>query len=105
MLVPQSFTTAVAQLGISKAGAVALPLSELFGPEAIRHRLADSGASVLIVAADLVDGVDALAAELDVTLVVDGAADCAAPGPRGASRRRVAGCCPASRRRQRRRRS
>ena len=45
LLVPQSFTTAVAHLAISKAGAVALPLSELFGPDALRHRLADSGAA------------------------------------------------------------
>ena len=51
LLVPQSFATAVAHLAIHKAGAVALPLSELFGPDALRHRLADSGARVLIVAA------------------------------------------------------
>ena len=74
LLVPQSFATAAAQLAISKAGAVALPLSELFGPDALRHRLADSGARVLIVAAHLLDGVAEPAAELGLTVVVDGEA-------------------------------
>src|SRR6185436_14648829 len=71
LLVPQSFATAVAHFAIHKAGAVALPLSELFGPDALRHRLADSGARVVIVAADLVDAVAELAAELGLTVVVD----------------------------------
>jgi acetyl-CoA synthetase len=77
LLVPQSFATAVAHFAIHKAGAVALPLSELFGPDALRHRLADSGARVLIVAAGLVESVAALAAELGLTVVVDG--DAASP--------------------------
>ena len=74
LLVRQSFSTAVAHLAIHKAGAVALPLSELFGPDALRHRLADSEARVLIVAGDLLDGVAELAAELGITVVVDGGA-------------------------------
>ena len=101
LLVPQSFTTAAAQLGISKAGAVALPLSELFGPDALRHRLADSGARVLIVAADLVDAVAALAAELGLTLVVDGEAAAPAPEPRRSASRRVARLARGSHRRRR----
>ena len=63
-LVPQSFATAVAHFAIHKAGGVALPLSELFGPDALRHRLADSGARVLIVAAELVESFAELAVEL-----------------------------------------
>ena len=72
LLVPQSFATAAAHFAIQKAGAVALPLSELFGPDALRHRLADSDARVLIVAAGLAENVAALAAELGLTVVVDG---------------------------------
>ena len=64
----------MAHFAIHKAGAVALPLSELFGPDALRHRLADSDARVLIVAAGLVESIATLAAELDLTVVVDGEA-------------------------------
>ncbi len=74
LLVPQSFTAAIAHFAIHKAGAVALPLSALFGPDALRHRLADSEARVLLVARELVDGVAALAAELGIAVVVDGKA-------------------------------
>jgi acyl-coenzyme A synthetase/AMP-(fatty) acid ligase len=41
----------MSDVAIHKAGAVALPLSELVGADALRHRLADSGAPVLIAAA------------------------------------------------------
>ncbi len=40
--------TAIAHLGTYKAGAVALPLSVLFGPEALAYRLRDSGARVVV---------------------------------------------------------
>jgi acetyl-CoA synthetase len=45
---PQGATAASAHLGTYKAGAVAVPLSELFGLDAIRHRLGDSGARVVV---------------------------------------------------------
>ncbi len=65
---PQSAESVVAHIAIQKAGAIALPLFNLFGPEAIRYRLIDSGARVLIssleglerVAGDLA-GIDTLA--------------------------------------------
>ncbi|BAL95194.1 acyl-CoA synthetase [Rubrivivax gelatinosus] len=40
--------TAVAQMGVAMLGALAMPLSVLFGPEALVWRLADSGARVAV---------------------------------------------------------
>ena len=46
---PQRVETAVAHLALYQLGAVAMPLSMLFGPEALAYRLNDSGAQVAIV--------------------------------------------------------
>ena len=48
VLLPQCFETAVAHVAITKMGCIALPLFTLFGPEALLHRLRDSGTSTLI---------------------------------------------------------
>jgi acetyl-CoA synthetase len=48
VLLPQSFETAAAHIAITKIGAVSLPLFTLFGPEALLHRMSDSGAKVII---------------------------------------------------------
>ena len=48
IVLPQRFETAVAYIAILQMGAVALPLSMLFGPEALEHRLTDSGATVAL---------------------------------------------------------
>jgi acetyl-CoA synthetase len=48
LLLPQRPETAIAHLAIYKLGAVAVPLFVQFGPDAIEHRLADSGAKALI---------------------------------------------------------
>ena len=45
---PQRFETAVAHMAIYQLGAVAMPLSMLFGPDALAYRLNDSGARVAI---------------------------------------------------------
>ena len=44
----QAPETLIAHVAIQKLGAIALPLFNLFGPDAIGYRLADSGARVLI---------------------------------------------------------
>ena len=44
VLLPQRPETAIAHLAIYKLGAVAVPLFVQFGPDALEHRLADSGA-------------------------------------------------------------
>ncbi len=48
IVLPQRFETAVAYMGVMQAGAVGMPLSMLFGPEALEYRLLDSEAVVAI---------------------------------------------------------
>ncbi|MBL4918546.1 AMP-binding protein [Szabonella alba] len=48
ILLSQRRETALAHIGAFKAGCVSLPLFTLFGPEALLHRLRDSGARVLV---------------------------------------------------------
>ncbi|CAG1018467.1 acetyl-CoA synthetase [Burkholderiaceae bacterium] len=55
VVMPQRFETAVAHMAIYQAGAVAMPLSMLFGPDALEYRLNDSGAAVAIVDESAVD--------------------------------------------------
>ncbi|HKX43198.1 MAG TPA: AMP-binding protein [Burkholderiaceae bacterium] len=49
VVMPQRFETAVAHIALYQLGAVAMPLSMLFGPEALEYRLQDSAARVAIV--------------------------------------------------------
>ncbi|MBO0346654.1 AMP-binding protein [Roseibium sp. CAU 1637] len=48
LLLPQSPQTAIAHLAVYKIGAIAVPLAALFGLEALRYRLTDSGAKALV---------------------------------------------------------
>jgi acetyl-CoA synthetase len=48
IVMPQRFETAVAYMAVFQLGAVAMPLSMLFGPEALEYRLQDSDAVVAI---------------------------------------------------------
>ena len=48
IVLPQRFETAVAYMAVLQLGAVAMPLSILFGPEALEYRLQDSAAVVAI---------------------------------------------------------
>ncbi|MDP7110679.1 MAG: acetate--CoA ligase, partial [Myxococcota bacterium] len=59
--VPEAY---VSILGIVKAGAVVGPLFSAFGTEAIKDRLSDSGARVLVTSPDLLPNVDAVKADL-----------------------------------------
>ena len=49
IVMPQRFETAVAHIAIYRLGAVAMPLSMLFGPDALEYRLNDSATRVAIV--------------------------------------------------------
>ena len=49
VVMPQRFETAVAHMAIYQLGAVAMPLSMLFGPDALVYRMNHSGARVAIV--------------------------------------------------------
>jgi acetyl-CoA synthetase len=55
IVLPQRFETAVAYMAVLQMGAVAMPLSMLFGPEALAYRLQDSGAVVAICDGQAVD--------------------------------------------------
>jgi len=57
IVLPQRFETAVAYVAVMQMGAVAMPLSLLFGPEALEYRLQDSEAVVAIVDASSVGNV------------------------------------------------
>jgi acetyl-CoA synthetase len=57
IVLPQRFETAVAYMAVLQMGAVAVPLSMLFGPEALAYRLQDSGAVVAIVDESTASGV------------------------------------------------
>src|SRR6516225_712597 len=72
ILLPQRPETAIAHLAIYKLGAVALPLFTQFGPDALEHRLGDSGARVLITDGENLAKVPDGLAELATILVVDG---------------------------------
>lgn len=52
ILLPQAPETAFAHIGAYSIGAIALPLFTLFGTQAIKYRLSDSGAKVVITNAE-----------------------------------------------------
>ena len=49
ILLPQRPDTAIAYISVFQMGAIALPLSHLFGPDALEYRMNHAGASVAIV--------------------------------------------------------
>ena len=75
LLLPQGPQTAISHLGAYKVGAIAVPLASLFGVEALKYRLADSGARTLITDAS---GLEKLAVirenlpDLRLVISVDG---------------------------------
>lgn len=48
LLMPQCPETVISHFAVYKLGAVALPLALLFGPDALEHRLRDSGAKAVV---------------------------------------------------------
>ncbi|HEU5295300.1 MAG TPA: AMP-binding protein, partial [Burkholderiaceae bacterium] len=63
IVLPQRIDTAVAHMAVYRIGAVAMPLSMLFGVDALQYRLRDSGAACAIVDAGALANV--LAARAD----------------------------------------
>jgi len=81
ILLPQRAETAIAHLASYQMGAVAMPLSILFGPEALAFRLNDSAAKVAICDASTAATLAGLRAScplLKEVISVDGPADGAA---------------------------
>ncbi len=77
IVMPQRFETAIAHIATYQLGAVAMPLSMLFGPDALAHRLQDSGAVLAIVDESAVANLMATRAQapaLRCVLAVGGAA-------------------------------
>jgi acetyl-CoA synthetase len=72
VLLPQRPETAIAHLAIYKLGAVAVPLFVQFGPDALEHRLADSGARALITDGENLPKIPPGVPDLATVLVVDG---------------------------------
>jgi len=62
IVMPQRFETAAAHMAVYRLGAVAMPLSMLFGPEALQFRLVDSEAVVAIADESAVDNLLAVRA-------------------------------------------
>ncbi|OGB19154.1 MAG: AMP-binding protein [Burkholderiales bacterium RIFCSPLOWO2_12_67_14] len=60
IVLPQRFETAVAYMAVLQMGAVGMPLSQLFGPEALEYRLHDSEAVVAICDASTLDAVQSV---------------------------------------------
>ncbi len=60
IVLPQRFETAVAYMAVLQMGAVGMPLSTLFGPEALEYRLQDSEARVAICDSASVEAINAV---------------------------------------------
>ncbi len=63
IVMPQCFETAVAYMAVLQMGAVAMPLSLLFGPEALQFRLQDSDAVLAIADAVALESLQACRAQ------------------------------------------
>ena len=77
IVMPQRVETAVAHMAVYRLGAVAMPLSMLFGPEALAFRLNDSGARLAIVDETSITSLSQVRAScpgLQTVLAVGGAA-------------------------------
>lgn len=64
IVLPQCVETAIGHIASHKLGAVSLPLSVLFGIEALQHRLGDSGAKIVITDAVHASQIESIAASL-----------------------------------------
>ena len=76
IVMPQRFETAVAHIALYRLGAVAMPLSMLFGPDALEYRINDSGARLALVDETGIDNVleaRPLCPQLETLVAVGGA--------------------------------
>ena len=74
LLLPQRPETAIAYMAIFQMGAVAVPLSHLFGPDALTYRLRDAGAIVAFADGDTLPRLLAARAELPALRQIVGVA-------------------------------
>lgn len=64
VILPQRIETALVHIAAQKSGAVSLPLSVLFGDDALSYRLQDSGAKIVVAAIDKLELLQSLAQNL-----------------------------------------
>jgi acetyl-CoA synthetase len=74
LILPQRPETAITYFACFQMGAIAVPLSFLFGPDALEYRLADSGAKAVVVDADTLRNLESIRARLPELKHVIGAA-------------------------------
>ncbi|MFM7331628.1 MAG: AMP-binding protein, partial [Brachymonas sp.] len=79
IVLPQRFETAVSYMAVLQMGAVAVPLSMLFGPEALQYRLQDSGSVVALVDESTASGVLAARSQCPALRNIIGIGDAAEP--------------------------
>lgn len=74
ILLPQRLETGVAHLALYKMGAIAVPMSVLFGPQALNYRLGDCSAAAVITDTEHLEPIVEVAAGLPdlQVVVVDG---------------------------------
>ena len=72
IVMPQRFETAVAYMAVLQLGAVAMPLSQLFGPDALEYRLHDSEAVLAICDEASIDSLLAVRANCPLLQTVIG---------------------------------
>ena len=70
VVLSQGLETAIAHLAVYKLGCVAVPMSRLFGPEALRHRLGDSGARAVVIDSAVIDATVEATQGLDLAVIV-----------------------------------
>jgi acetyl-CoA synthetase len=75
IVMPQRFETAVAYMAVLQMGAVAVPLSMLFGPDALEYRLQDSDAVVAICDESSVDNIVAVRKKCNALRMLIGVGD------------------------------
>jgi acetyl-CoA synthetase len=80
IVMPQRFETAVAYMAVFQMGAVAMPLSMLFGPEALAFRLQDSAAVLAICDESTIASMQAVRAQCPALRTVVAAGSAAGQG-------------------------
>ncbi len=70
IVLPQRFETGVSHIALYKMGAIAVPMSTLFGPEALVYRLHDCGAAAVITDEGSIEVVSEAARELESLKII-----------------------------------
>lgn len=74
VLLPQGLACGITHLAVYKLGAIAIPLTQLFGPQALGYRIGDSGTRVVVTDPSSLDLATGVAGELSggIDIVVAG---------------------------------